>query len=808
MTESGQPKRRPDERLEESISQFIDAFEDAWQSRPNPSIREFLPTDSSLRNRVLLELVHVDLERRFKAGCIRTIESYLCDFPELTGIETAVVELAAAEFVLRQRQGADPRVEAYLLRFPTYAEALRMRLSPFAIAAGGKGGVTPGAATIAVTDERDAPFARTQPGSDAGVYSVDHHRAETQFGDYELLAEIGRGGMGVVYKARQVSLNRVVALKMMLGGQFAAMSATRRFRTEAQAVAKLNHPGIVTVYEVGERDGQSFFSMGFVDGSNLATRLQSGPLPPQEAARVVQAVADAIQHAHEQGVIHRDLKPQNILLDENGQPKVTDFGLAKLARGSSELTETGQVLGTPAYMPPEQAAGQRRQIGPASDVYALGAILYALLTGRAPFQAASILEMLKQVLEEEPVPAQILNPSVPRELEAICGKCLQKDPNRRYSSARSLADELGRFLAGEPIQTQPPIAGYMLRVWLRRNLQGAILTFLVGVGCGLLASTCFAAIILPTVAERGERPYRELPQLEPPWLLAWRPPSRPMQVLLGILGAVALASMGMAGLLVTRPRSRTADLWVGGGVGLFAGVTVFLIVGGPVAVVSQALIPNYEDVFLIGISHDADGQQNLVRKYPDLKDLSPERRVRVIAAKVIADMVANVPVGIWLGLVGTLVPCMAVAVMESFVAGRILRMSSHPGIAVLNYAEIFALAGFGICFFLPPFGFGEGILPEYLPDNVTGNAAIVLLVVAFTGLVQNWSWFAKVPIWSAALFNLLSGSGAVECPWQIELLVYACAAAIAGFGVSSGVRKEAWRFAKSKARSNASKGAC
>ena len=280
---------------------------------------------------------------------------------------------------------------------------------------------------------------------------------------HELLQEIARGGMGIVYKARQVNLNRVVALKMILTGQLAGSDDIKRFYIEAEAAAKLDHQGIVPIFEVGQHEGQHFFSMGFVDGQSLAARLAAGPLPAREAAQLVHDVAKALQYAHEQGVIHRDLKPGNILLDAGGKPRVTDFGLAKLAKVDSELTGTGQILGTPSYMPPEQASGKTDQIGPAADVYALGAILYCLLTGRPPFQAASAMDTLLQVLGQEPIPLRQLNPQVPVDLETIALQCLNKDSSRRYESAKQLAEELERFLEGRPILARP--VGTLERSW-------------------------------------------------------------------------------------------------------------------------------------------------------------------------------------------------------------------------------------------------------------------------------------------------------------------------------------------------------
>jgi WD40 repeat protein/serine/threonine protein kinase len=283
------------------------------------------------------------------------------------------------------------------------------------------------------------------------------------FGDYVLIEKLARGGMGVVYKARQVKLQRPVALKMILSSRLASPDDVHRFHLEAEAAARLDHPGIVPIFEVGVHAGQHYFSMGLVEGGSLAERLKTGPLVPRLSASLTAQVADAVAYAHGQGIIHRDLKPGNILLDRDGKPRITDFGLAKNVKGDSHLTQAGQVLGTPGFMPPEQAGGQTELIGPSSDVYSLGATLYCLLTGRPPFQAATPHETLGQVLKQEPVSPRQLNPAVDRDLETICLKCLQKDPARRYATAASLSADLRRFLDAAPIEARP--VGRIERSW-------------------------------------------------------------------------------------------------------------------------------------------------------------------------------------------------------------------------------------------------------------------------------------------------------------------------------------------------------
>jgi len=290
------------------------------------------------------------------------------------------------------------------------------------------------------------------------------------FGDYELLEEIARGGMGVVYKARHKSLNRIVAVKMILAGSLATRQFIQRFRAEAGAAAALQHPNIVAIHEVGVHEFQHFFAMDYVEGQNLAQLVGKQPLPSRKAADYVRLIAKAIHYAHSQGILHRDLKPSNVLVDAaTDQPRVTDFGLAKRMDSESNFTATGQVLGSPGFMPPEQASPDRGKVGRPGDVYALGAILYHLLTARPPFQGESLPAIVTAVLNREPIFPRLLNPSVPRDLETISLKCLEKEPGRRYATAEELANELSRFLADIPIHARPIGPTARLWRWCRRK---------------------------------------------------------------------------------------------------------------------------------------------------------------------------------------------------------------------------------------------------------------------------------------------------------------------------------------------------
>jgi formylglycine-generating enzyme required for sulfatase activity len=423
---------------------------------------------------VLVELVHAELAFRLEAGEPARVEEYLERFPELTVDSAVVADLLRAEYEGRRRREPGLDIAEYGQRFPDHQDTVKGL---------GEGGVTSRDLVPPAPD-----LAATLP-TDGAVLVPDGSTLDRELmprppepsvplplvPGYAILSELGRGGMGVVFKARQLSLNRVVALKMIQGGGLASGEEQRRFRAEAEAVARLQHPNVVQVHEVGEHNGRPFFSLEFCPGGSLDRKLAGTPLPPEEAARLAEALARAVDVAHRKGVIHRDLKPANVLLGEGGVPKVTDFGLAKFLDDDSGRTRPGQVMGTPSYMAPEQAEGRTNEIGPATDVYALGAILYELLTGRPPFKGVSAVETMNQVTSAEPVPPSRLQPKVPRDLETICLHCLHKQPPRRYGTALSLAEDLGRFLAGEPIQARP--VGVLERAvkWVQRRPTAAAL---------------------------------------------------------------------------------------------------------------------------------------------------------------------------------------------------------------------------------------------------------------------------------------------------------------------------------------------
>ncbi len=426
-------------------------------SRSRPTNDASLPF--SLKEHI--DRLCLEFEDAWRAGATPRVEDYLREATE-DEHDALLRELLLLDMDYRRRAGETVEVAEYRARFPRNQALIDavFRFSPDAVAGAGQ------------------PGTRTR-----------------QFGDYEVLEEIARGGMGVVYKARQRSLDRLVALKMILAGQLASETEVERFRREAEAAARLQHRHIVAIHEVGVYEDQHYFSMDYIEGQSLAALVREAPLPPRRAARYVETIAEAIHYAHGKGITHRDLKPANVLIDAFDQPRITDFGLAKHTLADSNLTTSGQILGTPGYMPPEQASSGRGPVGPASDVYALGAILYELLTGRPPFKAQTAAETILLVLEREPLPPRMFMPKVPRDLETICLKALDKEPRRRYASAAALAEDLGRFLRDQPIQARP--VGRLPRLWRwcrRRPLvAGLLASLLIALIGGTAASTYFAA---------------------------------------------------------------------------------------------------------------------------------------------------------------------------------------------------------------------------------------------------------------------------------------------------------------------------
>jgi WD40 repeat protein/serine/threonine protein kinase len=497
---------------------------DQWRQGQRPDVHAFLAHLPDLGAEERLAVLRIDQRQRWQQGERIRVEAYLAQQPTLAGDDERILDLIYSEVVLREALGECPHLEEYVERFPHYAEALQRQfaldramnwdsiLRPEPAASGpSSAGPAGDAETLRLT-----AAAPGEPGV-TPVLEPPPVRTPSRVTvpGYHILGELGRGGMGVVYRAEQVRPKRVVALKMILAGDHAGAQELARFRREAEAVAQLEHPNVVHIYEVGECAGLPYFSLEYVSGGSLAANLRGTPLPPRTAAEFVKTLARAMHYAHERGIVHRDLKPANVLLQpiatknteshknkeaepnagsENSfscdflcfswpfLPKITDFGLAKRLDTASLPTHSGQILGTPSYMAPEQARGQTNAVGPAADVYALGAILYELLTGRPPFRAATAVDTIVQVMAGDPVPPRRLQPQVPRDLETICLKCLEKEAGKRYASASDLADDLGRFLGQRAILARPigPWGRLVKGVWRRPALAALGVVLVLG----------------------------------------------------------------------------------------------------------------------------------------------------------------------------------------------------------------------------------------------------------------------------------------------------------------------------------------
>jgi WD40 repeat protein/tRNA A-37 threonylcarbamoyl transferase component Bud32 len=419
------------------------------------------------QNAAQIDAICDSFEKNLRAGHDASLVKIVEEADEPLRIPLAQqLMLIDAEF-RRGKYGKAPSVEEYAAKLNVDTQLLWAVADTFTKAAAEETATfiaKPAADQATFLGDEEAPEQSQQLESDWDVPTAPAQpKVAFSIRGYRILSELGRGGMGVVYKARQLRPGRLVAIKTIHAPRMASQEHLLRFQAEAEAAGRLDHRGIVPVYEVGEDNGVHFFSMGFVEGTDLDKKARDKILSCGEAAEICRDIADALEYAHQKGVIHRDIKPQNILIGTDGKPRITDFGLAKLANQDAELTGSGQIMGTAAYMPPEQATGKTSEAGPTADVYALGATLYRCVTGRPPFQAASAMEILRQVVDDEPIPPRRLNREVDADIETLCLKCLEKDPARRFASAGELAAELGRYLNHEPILSRP--IGPLIRAW-------------------------------------------------------------------------------------------------------------------------------------------------------------------------------------------------------------------------------------------------------------------------------------------------------------------------------------------------------
>lgn len=636
----------------------------------------------------------------------------------------------------------------------------------------------------------------------------DEFSARPQVPGYEVLEELGRGGMGVVYKARQLALNRLVALKMVLAGGGTPESELARFHLEAEAAAQLQHPNIVQVYEVGTCDvglGKRcpFMVMELVEGPSLHEWLKQGLPPSEAAADLVAVIARAVHAAHQRGIIHRDLKPANILLavgftaaevaadgpkvpsDKTLHPqaaKIADFGLAKRLQSDSQLTQSGTIVGTPAYMPPEQASGNRSAVSTLSDVYSLGAILYEVLTGRPPFQAETPMATLLQVISEPVQPPRQLNAKLDATLETICLKCLAKEPGERYGSAEALADDLERWRRGEPIAAQAPGLATLLRHWLRQNFGSAAWTVALGIVYGLAAGVAIYMWNIYQLAAGAAVAHARIFPSTPLPFGAWSfgdqrlfyPP-----ILLACAGFIA--TVGLVTVYLVRPRNASADWAVGLTVGTVASLVLFITSMGQWAQMWDLARVFRDDLHHLGLSASLSdprapeallsatrrrylgvppergpltASQWLLEQYPDLLKQPPERRGYLLAQRLFDVIMLRLPIGIWVGLLYAFAIALPTGLAQTLAAGWVWRTPGKSGVVV----RYFELAG---------------------PLMALAVVLADVILTAWLDVESRPSHWYMVPVLGTAPLAIWTAVRGAVLPWRLLVL----AAWLAAFGL-------------------------
>ena len=577
----------------------------------------------------------------------------------------------------------------------------------------------------------------TEQAAASSVIAEQPGAALRKLGDYELQEEIARGGMGVVYLARHVQLNRTVALKMVLGGRFSSNDEIQRFQFEAEAAAKLDHPGIVPVYDIGEHEGQAYFAMKLVDGGSLAERLPEFARESKQAVGLIRKIAEAISHAHQRGVLHRDLKPANILIDRTGEPLVTDFGLAKDTASNSGLTQSGAILGTPAYMPPEQACGS--SVTMAADIYSLGAIFYELLTGRPPYTGDSPLEVVMQVIEGEPVAPRKINSSVESELELMCLKCMHREPEQRYATAREFATDLEAWQLGRPISVKPQTWSAVASRWVRRNQQLVYLSFAILIG----VLSCFPLALSFVTNSEATEVYSYFPEEQRPWMFSESVPEAVQLTFVGILIFGLWPAIGLVNAAISLPRSVLGACGRGLLTSVLMSILFFILLGwmvflqgasntsrGKIRGLARAVWPTGES--------QAESMERANQLFEGLEEIPEDRRADIVASRILHDQYASAPTSFLVGLL--IVSVFSFPIVFGTVIGYVLlQRQLSSWLLILRYLICWASL-FGLCVvgFLAVLGNIDGTMVLVaIPIWVCAASAILLLV--FYAAVRRWS---------------------------------------------------------------------
>ncbi|MFK7821521.1 MAG: serine/threonine-protein kinase [Planctomycetaceae bacterium] len=617
------------------------------------------------------------------------------------------------------------------------------------------------------TDPENLPtLPPTDPGSVAEQPTVIPNATSTArttaipaLDGYEILDELGRGGMGVVYKARDTKLDRTVALKMVLGGKFASDDEIQRFRIEGEAAARLDHPGIVPIYEIGEADGNHFFSMKFIDGSALDDRLDDYQSDERKTAELLISIARAVQHAHQRGVLHRDLKPANVLLDEDGNPSVTDLGLAKRMDGESELTQTGLIMGTPGFMAPEQAAGQK-DITTAADVFSLGAILYWLITGQAPFKGETAVQTVMSTIEGETPSARDTIPDADSDLDLICQKAMHKDPLLRYSSAAALADDLKAWLDGELLSVKAPTAFSVASLWIRKNLRtvlGACVAGVVG-GGGVGGLLLMANLRNDAVHEYHVQELGPAAQTWVSYFIGLRNLGAGWQFS-QLLMVPTIAVAAFLCVLLVRPKTREANIVASATCGLVAGILIFLTSAGWTVSSEYSIESGRKDLDLLStaIWFETEGErelakQSLIRRYPGLAEMDTTTRKIRTNEMVLHDLKTGIMPGLWMGVLVSLLFCAVPLTVTTVFSGMLWQQGKRGW---EWFGMTWERGAYCLVFFLlVSFVFQRhGINPWILIIGLSGIAFALYLAVK----EAHWFWrVAVIPVPFVAMFAVVN----------------------------------------------------